>query len=72
MSVSTRLGWLFAALILVFGAGWLAGCGGDDGDGSGKPLTLTGTCSGCHEDAEMLQATAVPEETPEEGDSGEG
>jgi hypothetical protein len=71
MWVRLRAGWLLLAAALVVGLGFLGGCGGDNG-GPQKPLTLTGTCTGCHEDAEKLQATAAPGEIPTEGDAGEG
>jgi len=71
MSARWRIAWLFVAAILVLGIGWLTGCGGND-SGSNKPLSLTGSCTGCHESAEMLQATAIPGETSNEEDTGEG
>ncbi len=66
-----RLIWLAAAaaILVVLAA---AGCGGSGGNDPGKPVALSGTCTGCHTDAEMLQATALPDPPPAEGDAGEG
>ncbi len=62
---------LVIALLSAGGLGLLAGCG-DDESGGTKPVTLTGTCSGCHEDEAKLQATALPDPSPQDGDTGEG
>jgi hypothetical protein len=48
-----------------------AGCG-DDG-GTTKPgLNPQATCVGCHQDKEMLQASADPESSQPPADPGEG
>ena len=50
----------------------LAGCSDSD-EAFNKPGELTGTCVSCHQDQELLQATAEPAEEEEEGEgSGEG
>ena len=56
-------------LLIALTAGYLAGCGGND---SLKPSAGTGTCLGCHQDAELLVATADPEGPPPVTDPGEG
>ena len=59
------------AVALMLGLALLAGCGGSD-DGSNKPGDLTGTCVSCHQDQELLQATAEPVEDDGGEDAGEG
>jgi hypothetical protein len=49
--------WLAVLAVLALLVAGLTGCG-DDGDDATKPGELTGTCLSCHQDAEILQATA--------------
>jgi hypothetical protein len=62
--------WLVAAVT----GGWallFTGCGDDEG--STEPgLAPQATCVGCHQDQEMLQASADPEAPEPPGDPGEG
>ena len=66
-----RVLWAALAAALLLGLALLAGCGGSD-DGSNKPGDLTGTCVSCHQDQELLQATAEPVVDDGGGDAGEG
>jgi hypothetical protein len=56
--------WTFSVFFLMLfgglGALVVSGCGDD---GTTGPPDLTAGCSGCHTDAELLQATASPDTT---------
>ncbi len=62
---------LLGALMIAVG-GLLVGCEGNDvpDQGTGPEGMQTATCEGCHTNQEMLIATALPDEPPE--DTGEG
>jgi len=55
----------------LLGMGLLSGCGDDDSPGQ-PAAKLTGTCEGCHQDAERLLATMDPDSGEPPGDTGEG
>jgi hypothetical protein len=48
----------------------LTGCSDDDDPITGPDESIKATCEGCHTSEEMLKATALPDEPPE--DEGEG
>ena len=66
-----RVLWLLTAVLLVLSMAILSACGDSD-DGVSKPEPLTGTCESCHQDKDLLVATASPVEDNGGEDSGEG
>jgi hypothetical protein len=72
MSRPRRLAVLWIVTALAAGAAFLfTGCGDDKG--TTRPgLEPLSTCEGCHQDAEMLKASAAPEPPAPPGDPGEG
>lgn len=66
-----RVLWAVLAVALLLGLALLAGCSDSD-ESWNKPGDLTGTCVSCHQDQELLQATAEPVEDDGGEDAGEG
>lgn len=64
-------GWVLVFAVLMLVTAFLTGCGDDDNDVD-KPVAMTGTCLSCHQDAEILQATAETGEETGGESSGEG
>ena len=59
---------LFLAIVAV---ALLSGCSSDSGTKPGGEQS-TATCAGCHQDQELLQATADPDDSEPPEDAGEG
>ena len=66
-----RVLWTAVAVVLLVSMALLAGCSDSDEEFN-KPGEMTGTCVSCHQDQDLLMATAEPEEDTGGEDAGEG
>lgn len=63
--------WLVLALLLLAGSAVMTGCSNTD-ESFNKQGDLTGTCVSCHQDQDLLVATATPDTSSGGGEAGEG